>query len=432
MHMHINNIKINNIYISLKMICLSHEQQDIIQKINNNNVIIDSVAGSGKTTTSLHIALNYPTKKILLLTYNSRLKSETRTKNTALCLQNRIEENMEVHSYHSFNTTNYDNSNYTDLGILNTIRDKKPIINKKSYDIIILDESQDITETYYRFICKIYIDTCLENNALICILGDKSQSIFDFNNADNRFLLSANKLFNFNNVNWEIAKLSISYRLTHQMVNFVNDNMLGYKRLNSIKDGKLVRYMILNIYNDYEIIYTQIIYFISLGYKYNDIFILAPSVRSNTSPVKTLANYLSIKKNIKLYVSNNDSENIDENLIKNKLVITTMHQVKGLERKIVFVTSFDYSYFKFYKKAINIDICPNEMYVACTRASEILVVIHDPKFRKMPFLKIDKLAEHYCVYYRNISDNMISEILKNRSNVSHVNLNCADYLRKDI
>src|SRR3989304_5306863 len=162
MHMHINNIKINNIYISLKMICLSHEQQDIIQKINNNNVIIDSVAGSGKTTTSLHIALNYPTKKILLLTYNSRLKSETRTKNTALCLQNRIEENMEVHSYHSFNTTNYDNSNYTDLGILNTIRDKKPIINKKSYDIIILDESQDITETYYRFICKIYIDTCLE------------------------------------------------------------------------------------------------------------------------------------------------------------------------------------------------------------------------------------------------------------------------------
>jgi len=34
----------------------SNEQFDIIEKIRNNNIIVNSVAGSGKTTTILHLA----------------------------------------------------------------------------------------------------------------------------------------------------------------------------------------------------------------------------------------------------------------------------------------------------------------------------------------------------------------------------------------
>ena len=42
------------------------------------NVIVDSVAGSGKTTSIIYIAKSLKKKRILLLTYNSKLKIETK------------------------------------------------------------------------------------------------------------------------------------------------------------------------------------------------------------------------------------------------------------------------------------------------------------------------------------------------------------------
>ena len=49
---------------------ISSEQNNIIEQLSlNNNVVVDSVAGSGKTTSNLHIALHFNHKNILLLTY---------------------------------------------------------------------------------------------------------------------------------------------------------------------------------------------------------------------------------------------------------------------------------------------------------------------------------------------------------------------------
>ena len=54
----------------------SNDQQKILYAIQKNNVIVDSIAGSGKTATILHIANEFQDKNILLLTYNKRLKFE--------------------------------------------------------------------------------------------------------------------------------------------------------------------------------------------------------------------------------------------------------------------------------------------------------------------------------------------------------------------
>ena len=75
----------------------SEEQYNVINSLVNNNVVVDSVAGSGKTTCNLHIATKYSDKNILLLTYNAKLKIETREKSQSLGLKN-----MTVHTYHSF------------------------------------------------------------------------------------------------------------------------------------------------------------------------------------------------------------------------------------------------------------------------------------------------------------------------------------------
>ena len=100
----------------MKLPEISIEQNNIIQQLLlNNNVVVDSVAGSGKTTCNLHIAKYFHNKHILLLTYNSKLKLETREKATKLGLHN-----IEVHSYHSFCVKYYDKLCFTDT-IINKI-----------------------------------------------------------------------------------------------------------------------------------------------------------------------------------------------------------------------------------------------------------------------------------------------------------------------
>ena len=75
----------------------SAEQQAVIGAMHRgNNAIVDSVAGSGKTTTSLLLASQLPDKRIVLITYNRRLKEETRERVDAQDITN-----LEVHSYHS-------------------------------------------------------------------------------------------------------------------------------------------------------------------------------------------------------------------------------------------------------------------------------------------------------------------------------------------
>ena len=55
---------------------------------------------------------------------------------------------------------------------------------------------------------------------------------------------------------------------------------------------------------------------------------------------------------------------------------------------------FDEGYFEYYDTNADKSLCPNELYVAVTRASERLSVIHDQKKNYLPFLNIKKLRTY--------------------------------------
>jgi len=363
----------------------SNEQIDIINNLKVNNIIVDSVAGCGKTTTNLHIAKQYNQLKILLLTYNTRLKLDTREKVNKLNLTN-----LEVHSYHSFCVKYLNNKCFTDDGIINILKKNVEPIQNINYDILILDEAQDISPLYYELIIYIIKYNIIKNPKL-CILGDRYQSIYDFNNADNRYIIYSDLLFNINNFNWNKKKLSTSFRLTAENANFINNCIIDQNRINSIKTGIKPRYIICDTFC-YEKInfespcYNEIKYYLNLGYLHEDIFVLAPSVKSNSSPIRQLANQIS-KSNIPIYVPNSDEEKIDEDIIKNKIVFSTFHQSKGLERKVVIVFNIDDSYFKYYKKNVNPYSCPNEIYVALTRSIDRLTCFHHYKNNYINFIE---------------------------------------------
>ena len=50
---------------------MTEEQEEIVKSVLDYNVIVNAVAGSGKTTTILFMANAYPEKEFLLITYLS-------------------------------------------------------------------------------------------------------------------------------------------------------------------------------------------------------------------------------------------------------------------------------------------------------------------------------------------------------------------------
>jgi hypothetical protein len=380
---------------------ISEEQQNIISLVSDGfNVQVDAVAGSGKTTTSLYIAKNNSFKKILLLTYNAKLKIETRDKTVNLNITN-----MEVHSYHAFCVKYFNHKAFKDNEILTLLKKKVKPLQKFYYDIIIIDEAQDMNPTYYELV--LYIYQILEMKPQLIIMGDRKQSIYAFNKADNRFLTFAHKIYESTNL-WKNASLSVSYRITKQMASFLNECCNGALNIISNKPGVLVKYVICNTF-EYKPA-SEIENYLLMGYKPEQIFILAPSVKTEGSPIRHLANRLT-QRGIPIYVPTSDEEKLDEDILNGKIVFSTFHQVKGLERDVVVVYNFDDSYFEFYAKDVqDKTIIPNTLYVAITRAKKSLTVIHDESNNYLDFVnksilhnhvKMDVSSQFYTKMYRN-------------------------------
>lgn len=394
----------------------SDEQINIIDKIQTNNVIVNAVAGSGKTTTNLHIANKYQHQKILLLTYNKDLKIDSRKKANIMKLNN-----LEVHSYHSFCVKYYYKKAFDDSGIINILEKQlMPLINL-DYDIIIIDEIQDINILYYELICKIFCD--IEKNPNLCILGDINQCINIWNHSDSRYIIFAEKLFNFNDNEWINCNLSTSYRLTDEMSLFINNCLYDNDNIITKKTFDKVRYIIDDCFAPYSVL-NEVIYYLDKGYVYEDFFILAPSVKSSIKikPVQILANALT-ELNIPIYVPNSDDKELDKTELEGKIVFSTFHQAKGRERKICIVYNFDDSYFKFFSKEKNPTKCPNELYVAVTRGSEYLSLIHHYQNDYLFFLK-NKCIEKYVSLIKN--QNIL---IKNNNNKLNFDTNVTDLTR---
>lgn len=360
---------------------ISEEQQTVVKHIAHKNVQVNSVAGSGKTTTILYVATTYSDKTILVLTYNKQLKADTRMKISKLGLKN-----TECHSYHSFCVKYYDNKCYNDVQIMNVL-DKKT--TNPQYDLIILDEAQDITPLYYEIICKLF------RNSRLLLLGDPRQCIYTYKDADSRYMSLCDIVFDFSKYEWTNLKLSTTFRLTSTMTHFLNKCILKNDELVAVKQSTILpRYLICNSYS-YPI--KEIEYYIKTKhYNYDDIFVLAPSVRKNSvnSPVIILANTISRKYNYPIYVPDSDEQKVESDVTKGKIGFMSLNQVKGLERKVVIVFGFDMSYFKLFDKKSDPKICPNVFYVGLTRSLECLSVIHDEKEACMQFVNMKDIRKH--------------------------------------
>ena len=361
------------------MNALSVEQLNILKNIKDGkNVVVDSCAGTGKTTLILSVAKELSDKKILQMTYNSMLRYEVkeRVKRSEI-------ENMKVHTFHSLAVRYYMPTAFTDTGIRYILlKNLPPLITLPKFDIFVLDEAQDMTFIYFQFMSKFARDT--GSPIQLLILGDYMQGLYDFKGADIRFLTFADIIWkNFNGLRTkEFVKctMKLSYRITNQICSFVNNVMLGTHRMDACKEGYPVTYIRNSRQNLEKIVSGEILKLFDEGYKPSDIFVLGPSVKGVNSNIRQLENIL-VERGIPCHVPMLENDKIDERVIDKKVVFSTFHCVKGRERKIVFILGFDNSYFRCYARNLIKDECPNTLYVAATRATERLYLLESDSFR---------------------------------------------------
>lgn len=376
---------------------MSQEQRAVLDYIRaGHNVVVDACAGSGKSTTILSVARELTGMKILQFTYNSMLRHEIKEKVREMGLSN-----LEVHTYHSFAVKYYSSDAHTDTGIRQMLRlnmqSRKPI---PRVDIVVLDECQDMTLLYFELIVKMAKDMCRnsDSNPLVqdtphkfqvLVLGDYMQGLYEFKGADIRFLTMAERLWDglpyLQTNEFRDCTLKTSYRVTNQMAKFVNRDMLGDDRLVACRDGIPVVYIRRPRFQIEQIVVYQIRRLLSEGESPSDIFVLGGSVKGANSHIRHMENVLT-DAGIPCHVPMMETDVMDERVIDGKVVFSTFHTVKGRQRKYVFVVGFDQGYF-YTARNIPKDVCPNTLYVACTRATHGLYLLENDSSRPLEFLK---------------------------------------------
>jgi hypothetical protein len=372
----------------------SDEQKEIIYHISQgNHVMVNAVAGSGKSTTILSIADAFPEKQILQITYNSMLRHEMKEKVTKMGLKN-----LSIHTFHSLAVKFYLESAYTDTEIrhilLHNIEFKDSLT--QPLDILVLDEAQDMSLLYFQFIWRFLENLIVvkKDPKIIVVLGDHQQCLYQFKGADPRFLTMAPKIWVqhpcFQHTHMISCNLKTSYRITTPMASFVNKVMLGENRMIAPRDGQPVVYIRNTRYNIEKTVIYLIQQLLFEGNKPSDIFILAGSVKGVNSHIRKMENLLC-ENGIPCHIPTMEQDKLDERVIDGKIVFSTFHCVKGRQRKFVFVVGFDHNYFLHMAHGADPQVCPNTLYVGCTRASECLYLLEFDQFlgdRPLEFLKM--------------------------------------------
>jgi hypothetical protein len=378
---------------------LSDEQLVVFQNVKDfKNTIVDACAGTGKTTLILSTAKQLPRRKFLQITYNSMLRCEVKESVTKYSLKN-----VNVHTYHSLAVKYYYPTAYTDTGIRYILFNNLPPIREiEKINVLVIDEAQDMSFLYFQLICKFLND--MGSPIQLLILGDYRQGLYEFKGSDIRFLTHAKQIWEnhpmLKNNDFVKCTLKMSYRITNQMRLFVNNVLLGEDRMDSCRDGAKVLYACNSSHNLQRIVFGEITKLLDQGASPSDFFILCGSVKGVTSNIRKLENML-VERGIPCHVPMLEHDKIDERVINGKVVFSTFHCVKGRQRKYVFVMGFDNSYLKYNARNVPRNICPNTLYVACTRATHCLFLLEKNNYnndRPLEFLKMSHVEMNECDY----------------------------------
>lgn len=234
---------------------LDENQSSVLSCLQEGgNCSIAANPGTGKTTTILSIAAAMPHLKFLIITYNNALQADT-----SKSITERQITNVDVYTYHQFLHSKYDPEVCDDCGLMKVLAqdrhfqlqrprnkprgvmtmqdvlrnvkplDELPFGSFMTYDVIVIDEIQDMSRPYFLTAVLAFIDNQRRRFQLI-VMGDSRQVIYEYRGADKRYLTMAEKVFgNYPRLMrpgaWKKIVFYKTYRLSPSVCWFINEAM---------------------------------------------------------------------------------------------------------------------------------------------------------------------------------------------------------------
>lgn len=374
---------------------LSEEQDEVVsQVVDEHNVLCLAKAGSGKSTLALHAAYRFERRhgeRSLMITYNTKLKNETRDRIN----KEGLKDCVECHSYHAmaykFFARDYEHG--ADDGLIRYALDKEPL-QPLDFGLLIIDEAQDMNDLYARFIQHILKH--MDPKPVMLIVGDPFQRIFGFNGASTDYLTRPSHYFG----DWSRSKpfrtrhLSICWRITHEMADYINESLNPCNLEHSYPEwwkengarvtawwGKGIRAApqrapapdsveIVRGWGSRHAINQCKVMFRDYGN--DEVALISYSLKNSRSPIYALVDKLGRKESENWLILAGNGSGVSKETVQGKRVASTVHRFKGLERKGILVCGVD----AFIEKVMYQNPLDhfNVWYVACTRAKEKLII----------------------------------------------------------
>lgn len=328
---------------------LSNEQELFIEKaLIGKNILVDACIGSGKTTAIQYLCDKLPeTKRVLYLTYNTLLKTDAKSKIK--------KKNVTVTNYHGFAywALRRQNISVGTSDLIQTFIRVSPNIEK--YDVLIIDEYQDIEQELAELLQLIKIKN---SNMQIIAVGDMKQKIYDKTTLDVESFI---KDFLGEHILLSFTKC---FRLSKDLAEFLG--VIWKKEINGVNPDCKV-----------EIMSKENIVSFLANKPLGDILCLGAQKGIMSDTLNILEDKYPDrfnKKTVYASISDSDSKVTPQ---KNHAIFTTYDSSKGLERKICVIFDYTESYWncRITKPQQSYTILRNIFCVAASRGKQHIIFV---------------------------------------------------------
>ena len=334
---------------------LTTEQQSFIDSaLQGHNVLVDACVGSGKTTSIQALCDAYPAgTRILYMTYSKLLKLDARAKIK--------KEGVEVTNYHGFAYRILKQNGVT-AGISELVQ--KVIhgnYQMPKYDVMVLDEYQDLEEETAALIRKI---KDANPGMQIIAVGDMKQKIQDKTTLDvwafiNKFL-----------GDHDTKNFTKCFRLCKEHA----DRLAAVwdKQINGVNNNCTIALLH----------QSEVLEFLS-EQNPSDVLCLGQRTGLMSQTLNALEDICPDKYNKKtIFASIKDRDSGGTEPTPSSGIFTTFDGSKGLERKICVIFDWESSYWlaRLRKPDCNGDILRNIFLVAASRGKDLIVFVHSGEY----------------------------------------------------
>ena len=396
---------------------LDDNQKDVLAQINKR-CYLKAAAGSGKTILLLakayEVASANPDKLFMIICYNSKLREdiEIQAANTG-----KIRANLKINTLDKFILDNF--SQYDDETTDNKFEIRRKIFVEKvrsgqfaqKYGGIFIDEMQQLNEEYIAAFLEL-----LDENKYMVLAGDYYQQIspgsgyYDLEYDDDEIEENDNNVFYIGDYDFQKILLEKNYRNTEEITKVINKMV---KRINefmlelgvpfdleekNVVTGRSVRkgeelpkyYSVNSIDEEIELIIKILIKLLrDKGYYQNEILLLSPWGNSESwkNPIIYKLEQRIKQSGIKI------CDFTDSGLRTDGIRVGTIGKSIGLDFKAVIIfgtsmmqrtNSFNYKIDSMKDLSLQNNITKRDfikylknIYVACSRARDVLIVIDD-------------------------------------------------------